>query len=212
MNITRVPLYVPELEELKAVLEEELAKNFAEVSVEVVDCPDLTKPPFTLGASGLGGNPEILDIGGPSVSVDGASESYTLNDIVSRSSGRTEGFMIGAAQGPEDYYLGLCEIVMNVVLNSPASYPGSFAALSNADNDDYYMERLPGNDTGITYVGNVLLSEGEPVKVVQVHVKKRIGNISAFPDNIQQILAEQYEGKVVGAAVYILPLSRLFAS
>ncbi|XP_033207949.1 ester hydrolase C11orf54 homolog [Belonocnema kinseyi] len=184
MNITRVPLYVPDLEKLKAVLTEELAKNFAEVSVEVVDCPDLNKPPFSLGASGLGGNPEILDIGGPSVSIDGASESYTLDAIVSRSSGRTKGFMIGASQGPEDYYLGLCEIVVNVVLNCPASYPGSIAALSNAENDDYYMERLPGNDMGITFVGNVLLSEGEPVKVVQVHVKKRIGSISAFPDNI----------------------------
>ncbi|XP_033229694.1 ester hydrolase C11orf54 homolog [Belonocnema kinseyi] len=89
-------------------------------------------------------------------------------------------------------------IVVNVVLNSPASYPGSIAAISNAKNDDYYMERLPGDDTGITNVGNVLVSEGKPGKVVQIHVKKRIGTISAFPDNIQQILAKRYEGKIVG--------------
>lgn len=35
------------------VLEEGLSTNFAEVKVEVVDCPDLTQKPFLLSASGI---------------------------------------------------------------------------------------------------------------------------------------------------------------
>ncbi|XP_033229687.1 ester hydrolase C11orf54 homolog [Belonocnema kinseyi] len=180
------------------VLTEELSKNYAEVSVEVVDCPDLKKSPFTLAASGLGGKPEILDMGGPMVHPDFAAVPYNLDTIVSRNGGRKKGFIIGAAQGPASYPFGLSEIVVNVVLNSPASYRGSIAALSNAKNDNYYLVRLPGNETGTTFVGNVLVSEGKPGKVVQVHVKKRIGSISAFPDNIQKILAKRYKGQLVG--------------
>ncbi|XP_033228223.1 ester hydrolase C11orf54 homolog [Belonocnema kinseyi] len=110
MNITRVPLYVPCLEELKAVLKEDLSKNYAEVSVEVVDCPDLMKLPFSLAASGLEGNPEILDMGGPGDPAVGGTQSYNIEAIVSRNSGCTKGFIIGAAQGPDYYRFGLSEV------------------------------------------------------------------------------------------------------
>ena len=37
---------------LLLVLENAFVKNFADVNVNVVDCPDLTQPPFSLAASG----------------------------------------------------------------------------------------------------------------------------------------------------------------
>jgi hypothetical protein len=35
------------------VFEKGLKANFAEVKVEIVDCPDLTRAPFNLAAAGL---------------------------------------------------------------------------------------------------------------------------------------------------------------
>lgn len=38
--------------------------NFAEVKVEVVDCPDLTQAPFHLAAPGICGDETIVEFGG----------------------------------------------------------------------------------------------------------------------------------------------------
>jgi len=40
----------PSLEDILPVLEAGLKKNYEEVSVEIVKCPDLTKAPFHLAA------------------------------------------------------------------------------------------------------------------------------------------------------------------
>lgn len=45
-------LHVPPLNEVADVLRRGLVLNFADVQVEVVDCPDLSQPPFHLAAPG----------------------------------------------------------------------------------------------------------------------------------------------------------------
>lgn len=46
-------LYVPPLSELRQVLLDGLAQNFAHAEVDVLDnCPDLREPPFHLAAPG----------------------------------------------------------------------------------------------------------------------------------------------------------------
>lgn len=40
-----------------------MKSNFAEVRVEIVDCPDLTQAPFHLAAKGLDGDPTIVEFG-----------------------------------------------------------------------------------------------------------------------------------------------------
>jgi len=57
-------LHTPHLEEIAKVLGDGLKQNFCEVSVQVVECPDLTKTPWTLAAPGLCGSPRLVDIGG----------------------------------------------------------------------------------------------------------------------------------------------------
>lgn len=47
------------------VLENGLKTNFAEASVQIVDCPDLSQCPFHLAAPGLGGDGTIVEFGGP---------------------------------------------------------------------------------------------------------------------------------------------------
>lgn len=42
-----------------------MKSNFAEVIVEIVDCPNLSEAPFYLAAAGLGGDQTIVEFGGP---------------------------------------------------------------------------------------------------------------------------------------------------
>ncbi|XP_020628436.1 ester hydrolase C11orf54 homolog [Orbicella faveolata] len=58
-------LLLPPLEELVQVLKAGLAKNFSNVEVEVVDCPDLREKPWKLAAPGICGRTRIADVGGP---------------------------------------------------------------------------------------------------------------------------------------------------
>uniref|UniRef100_A0A3Q2XSW6 DUF1907 domain-containing protein n=1 Tax=Hippocampus comes TaxID=109280 RepID=A0A3Q2XSW6_HIPCM len=48
----KAQLHVPDLEELRTVLQTGLEDNFAEVKVSVVECPDLTKEPFNFPVKG----------------------------------------------------------------------------------------------------------------------------------------------------------------
>ena len=57
-------LAAPPLEEVAKALQNGLEKNYKEVSVTVVDCPDLSQQPWGLAAAGLCGQPRLLDIGG----------------------------------------------------------------------------------------------------------------------------------------------------
>jgi hypothetical protein len=90
-------LFLPPLVDLASVLEDGLKNNFKEVSVGVVDCPDLTQTPWHLAAKGLGGSPRIVDIGGvpylmPLVNKD---KRYDLSKVA-RLAGVPDAFIIGA--------------------------------------------------------------------------------------------------------------------
>ncbi|XP_078081114.1 ester hydrolase C11orf54 homolog isoform X3 [Mustelus asterias] len=63
-RIEKSALHVPALEELCEVLQDGLKRNFADVHVSVVDCPDFTQEPFCFAAAGLCGEPRIADVGG----------------------------------------------------------------------------------------------------------------------------------------------------
>ena len=52
------------MEDILSVLETGLKKNYAEVSVEIVPCPDLSRAPYHLAAKGLCGATSLADVGG----------------------------------------------------------------------------------------------------------------------------------------------------
>ena len=52
------------LEELVEVLQDGLKKYFADVKVELAECPDFTQKPYKIAVSGLFGKPTIADVGG----------------------------------------------------------------------------------------------------------------------------------------------------
>ncbi|XP_068124649.1 ester hydrolase C11orf54 homolog isoform X2 [Hyperolius riggenbachi] len=79
-------LHLPALEDIAAVLEGGLKKNYAEVQVKVVDCPDLTQEPFGFPVKGLCGKPRIADVGGvpylvPTAQLD---KIYNMNSVAKK--------------------------------------------------------------------------------------------------------------------------------
>lgn len=54
----------PPLNELVQVLQDGLKSYFAEVKVELVDCPDFSQKPYKIAVGGLHGKPTIADVGG----------------------------------------------------------------------------------------------------------------------------------------------------
>ena len=79
----KVPLLVPNLDEILIPLEKFLKNQFETVSIEVVDCPgdfwiwilelglhksifkDLTQPPFSFTSKHFGSELNVVDVGGP---------------------------------------------------------------------------------------------------------------------------------------------------
>lgn len=98
-------LKVPELEELKKVLNSGLKSNFQDVLVEVIDCPDLSQAPFHLASKGLNGNPTLLELGGPPylLPLVDRSKLYDLKTMCQKAlegHDMTEMLVIGAGAGP----------------------------------------------------------------------------------------------------------------
>lgn len=54
----------PKLNELVPILQQGLKSYFAEVSVELTDCPNFSQRPYKLAIEGLHGKPTISDVGG----------------------------------------------------------------------------------------------------------------------------------------------------
>lgn len=56
--------FSPNLVELVPVLQEGLKSFFAEVDVQLVECPDFSQKPYKIAVEGLHGKPTIADVGG----------------------------------------------------------------------------------------------------------------------------------------------------
>lgn len=112
------------------MLNKSLKNNFQEVQVELVDCPDLTKQPFTLASEGtnsklstlhgshlfifikgLSGNETLVEIGGPPflAPLVQRDKVYDLKDIAKLVDSEPA-FIIGAGAGPHPYVGKNCEV------------------------------------------------------------------------------------------------------
>lgn len=96
-----------------SVLNISLKNNFEYVNVEVVDCPDLTKQPFTLAKPGLDGNTKLIELGGvpyllPTVKRE---KVYDLKNIAATVKSNPT-FIIGAGAGPHPYAKTNCEVCL----------------------------------------------------------------------------------------------------
>ncbi|XP_061819325.1 ester hydrolase C11orf54 homolog isoform X1 [Nerophis lumbriciformis] len=179
----KVQLHVPDLEELTTVLKKGLEDNFAEVTVSVVECPDLTKEPFYFPVKGLCGSPRVTDVGGVPylVPVVQRHKEYDLNAI-SKEVELPGAFFLGAGAVPSRVVGMNAELIPLVLTESegrPAVNSSYFSSINPADGQclqERYSDKF--SDCNFALLGNLYACEGKPGKVIEVHAKKRTGAYS----------------------------------
>lgn len=202
MACTEFSFHVPSLEELAEVLQKGLKDNFAHVQVSVVDCPDLTKEPFTFPVKGICGQTRIAEVGGVPylLPLVNKKKVYDLNEIAKEIK-LPGAFILGAGAGPF-HTLGFNSEFMPIVQTASEHHQpvnGSYFARANpADGKcllEKYSQKYP--DFGCALLANLFASEGQPGKVIEVRAKKRTGEHN-FVSCMRQTLEKHYGDKPVG--------------
>ncbi|KAL0994425.1 hypothetical protein UPYG_G00122040 [Umbra pygmaea] len=192
-------LYVPEFKDLCDVLQKGLRKNFAEVQVCVVECPDLTQDPFRFPVKGLCGKPRITDVGGvpylvPLVKVD---KEYNMNSV-SKDVELPGAFILGAG-AVSSKTVGMNAELMPLVLTEDEGRPAVNASWLSSINPaggqcllEKYSDQFPDCNFGL--LANLFACEGKPGKVIEVRATRRTGEESLV-GSLRKTMEEQYPDK-----------------
>lgn len=197
--VEKKALFCPPLVDIANVLQKGLVKNFETVSVEVVDCPDLRKEPFLLASEGLGGSPQVVEIGGPPflLPLVDREKVYDLGGIPELV-GYDPAFVVGAGAGPWPYAGTNCEMIANLNVSSSGNTKSltRIAKVINEKND-ITVEILPDSELRCALLMNLFVCQGKPSKVLKVSCKKRIGEEN-FISAMRLSLNEHYKEQTVG--------------
>nr|BAN20564.1 conserved hypothetical protein [Riptortus pedestris] len=192
-------LHVPSLEDAQKALSKGLKNVFAEVSVDIVDCPDLSAEPFNLACKGLGGTTSVVEVGGPPYLLPKVDRQkvYDVKDIV-KAIGLQQCFVIGAGAGPWPFIGKNAEMVANVYIdgNNVKSLT-HIAKLKDDGTNNIEVSVLPNTETRFALLANLFFSEGVQSKVLKVHCKKRTGSDN-FVTAMRNALHDDFPDKVVG--------------
>ncbi|CAG9771103.1 unnamed protein product [Ceutorhynchus assimilis] len=191
--VEKKALFVPPLEEVAQVFKSHLLNNFAEVNVEVVDSPDFTQKPFYLAGKGLTGNPKLLEIGGTQylLPLVNREKVYDLKDIAKLAQVEPS-FLIGAGAGPFQYVGVNCEGIINLKIdNNGIVDQQTRVSKVNGLDEQMIVQVLPNNETRISLLGNLFISEGKPGKVIKVQAKNRTGK-KDFIETLRNSIEEKY--------------------
>ncbi|KAK4898440.1 hypothetical protein LTR27_004037 [Elasticomyces elasticus] len=199
MKTKRHPLSPPSLEDLVTTIRPALEQNYAQASVTIVQCPDLTQQPFSLAAAGLSGNECIADTGGqPHLFPRPLLEKkYSLIECAKCMSLSPEkGMLIGAGAGPFHVLGKNSELAPNL------SWKGGYEQVKNQTH--YSMiERFaedgkanpvckfcPSADCALMM--NLFGSDGETGLVLKITARSRRGETKSFTECIRQALKNAY--------------------
>jgi len=201
LNYEEKAIYTPDLETLRSVLETGLKTNFADVSVAIVDCPDLSKAPFHLASSGLCGDATIVEFGGVPflLPLVDKSKVYDLVPLLRNIGGyqEKEFFACGAGAGPWPLFDQNCEGMMNLAVRSDGSIKNE-THVARMVRGEVELSVVPNDETRCALLGNIFLSEGKAGKVLKVTAKKRTGSEN-FISAMRLTLADYFtDDKTVG--------------
>jgi len=194
-------LFTPPLHEVATVLQNSLLKNFKEASVTVINCPDLTKTPYKLASSGLGGKTAIADVGGVKNMEFLVNNNKFHFDIKDMSSTMGLPFFIGAAATKPvlAYPKDNSELMPNVNISSGVNM--SKEAYVGKDGKGYLVD-YPYSE--FSSLGNFYVSEGKAGSVLSIRAKQRTGKLNIVTC-MRQGLAEYYgNDKQVGLGGVLL--------
>ncbi|CAI2354491.1 unnamed protein product [Caenorhabditis sp. 36 PRJEB53466] len=198
---TVIENHVPSLEELKEVFQKSLTSNFENVHVDIVDCPDLSKPPFNQTSSGFGHNLRIAEVGGPGnlfpgFHIDHQFDIRTIGKVCEH----PEASVFGPGAGPWPIVGQNSEMVADVNLKTGKTAtriaeikPGNQAG------DKLYLQRSI-TEPKFSLMANLALSDADkPSRVVhfKVFVRKGAKNLT---HSIRDGLQEHFGERVVSLA------------
>ncbi len=127
-------------------METALGKNFAEASVKVVDCPDLTKSPFGLAGSGLAGSPRVMEVGGvpnllPTPDKTRIYDMRHLPSVTGMGEGK-DGFVIGASAADWTFLKRNAELMPNLLVRADGTCNQRTFLARTHDKDGSYEQVL----------------------------------------------------------------------
>ena len=180
LSVVKHQLSKPSLDLVCKSFQKSLTANFAECTVEVVECPDLTAAPWSLSLPGLGGDPRVADVGGvpnliPTVKVE---KQYCIYEVATLCE-LGQGMVIGASAVASQLVGKNAELVNNVSTcgdGDTGVTRSKYTLITDEDKDTYECRDYPHRDFGL--LGNLYLCRGRPGHVIHVTARKRTG-----PDN-----------------------------
>lgn len=195
-KVQKHPLHRPSLDEVAKVLNDGLKSTFEHVEVSVVDCPNLKDKPFTLASEGICGKPRLADVGGvpylvPIVQKD---KIYNLGTVMKQAE-VPDGLAIGAGAGPFHTVGVNCEMMHNMKCGDKPVNNSHFAKV--LEDGGYEQGKFTETCCEFGLMANLLISEGQPGKVIRVSAKKRTGTDN-FVTAMRKILAAHYGTNPVG--------------
>ncbi|XP_043218843.1 ester hydrolase C11orf54 homolog isoform X1 [Amphibalanus amphitrite] len=188
-------LYQPPQIELAVVLQSALRKNFADATVRVVDCPDLTQRPFNLAAPGLCGSPRVAEVGGvPNLIPSPRREKLYSLWQVPAACGLQHGMLLGAGAGPWPHVGKNSEMIPNLSITEAGRCNKSHVV--SVEEGAMVQTRLPADEARSALLCNMFVSKGEPGKVFEIVCEKRTG-ADNFISCLRKALQARYNERTV---------------
>ena len=178
----RVNMWSPPLEELAPYVREGLEANYAQVDVEVIDCPDLR----TLGCAspGIGGSTVLLEVGGEPYAHNPRYRHVTFDMAeMARDCGQADGSVFGAGMAYPGVLEGHCGEVI-ATLQAGGVNRSKVARVGQQRQcvvEPYASTRHSG-------LSNLFVSEGRPGPVLKVSVERRTGSERSFTQALRKSL------------------------
>ena len=178
------------LDEISKALQKGLSNNFKEVTVSVIDCPNLKD--WDCPAEGMSGNQKITDVGGEPYMHDkkyiGAEFDFKE---VAKLIGSEKSYAFGAGSGAMSCLDGHCgELVIND--NFITEESKSVIAMVGKNKECVakdYTDRKHGG------LGNIFYTDGKQGRVIKILIKGRSGEQGSLTQAIRAALLENLDLK-----------------
>jgi len=205
LPIVRIKLNTPPLKCIVKAILPELLENFENASAEVVQCPDLTQPPFNLTSEGLSGDENVFDIGDitnliPSIKRE---KLYDVKDL-KQITGSDPLVIIGACAGPYPFFGVDSESVENVTMIGDRVANGTHVHMTKSEDvAECYHKSLPNDETRFSLMANFFTSNGFRGEVLKIVCEVRKGPLS-FSTCIREALKKHFGDETIAIGGVIL--------
>ena len=188
LTIEKAKFHQISLKQVSEALKKGLSKNYIEVDVSIVECPDLRK--WDCPAEGISGNQRIIDVGGEPYMHDKRfiGTEFDYEEIAKRI-GSEKSYALGAGSGAMSCLEGHCgELIINenLITNESKSIIAQVDKNNKCKSTPYNHRKHGG-------LGNIYYSEGKKGDVIKIKIKGRSGEQGSLPQSMRTALIENLE-------------------